>query len=124
MKKLGSGIRRSVVALTLPLVMSACTTWQRQDVASLPDLIARDQPDKVRLRTRSDIEFDLEDPQMDGDKISGFYRSIQVVGVPLADIAEASVERVSLASLGLTTLGVAALVSFIGAKEPLEEPGR
>jgi hypothetical protein len=117
MKKLGSGIRRSMVALTLPLVMSACSTWQQQDVASLPDLIVREQPDKVRLRTRSDVEFDLEDPQIDGDKITGFYRSIRVVGVPLADIAEASIERVSLASLGLTTLGVAALASFIGAKD-------
>ena len=103
-----------------PLMMSACSTWQQQDVASLPDLIVREQPDKVRLRTRSDVEFDLEDPQIAGDKITGFYRSIRVVGVPLADIAEASVERVSLASLGLTTLGVAALASFIGAKDPRE----
>ena len=118
MKKLVSGIRRSVVALTLPLVMSACTTWQQQDVAGLRDLIIREQPDKVRLRTRSDVEFDLEDPQISGDKISGFYRSLRVIGVPLADIAEASVERVTLTPLGLTTLGVAALAAFIGAESP------
>ncbi len=118
MKKLVSGIRRSVVALALPLVMSACTTWQQQDVAGLRDLIIQDQPDKVRLRTRSDVEFDLEDPQISGDKISGVYRSIRVIGVPLADIAEASVERVTVASLGLTTLGVAALAAFIGAEAP------
>ncbi len=116
MKKLVSGIRRSVVALTLPLVMSACTTWQQQDVAGLRDLIIQEQPDKVRLRTRSDVEFDLEDPEISGDKISGVYRSLRVIGVPLADIAEASVERVTVASLGLTTLGVAALATFIGAE--------
>ena len=120
MKKLGSDIRRSVVALTLPFVMSACSTWRQQDVASLPDLIEREQPDKVRLRTISDVQFDLEDPQIDGDKITGFYRSIRVVGVPLADIAEASVERVSMASLGLTTLGVAALAALLGAEDPGE----
>ncbi len=118
MKKLGSGIRRSVVALTLPLVMSACTTWQQQDVAGLRDLIIQEQPDKVRLRTHSDVEFDLEDPQISGDKISGFYRSLRVIGVPLADIAEASVERVTVTSLGLTALGVAALAAFIGAESP------
>ncbi len=81
-------------------------------------LVSGIQPDKVRLRTRSDVEFDLEDPQISGDKISGVYRSIRVIGVPLADIAEASVKRVTVTSLGLTTLGVAALAAFIGAEAP------
>jgi hypothetical protein len=99
MKKLGSSIRRSVAALTLPFVMSACMTWQQQDVASLPDVIVRDQPDKVRLRTRSEGEFELANPRISGDTISGLSGSRRVVGVPLADVVGASLRQIKVASV-------------------------
>ncbi len=113
MKKLGSGIRRSVAALTLPFVMSACMTWQQQDVASLRDVIVRDQPDKVRLRTRSEGEFDLENPQVSGDTISG-YGPTGVVGIHLADVAEASVQKVdAVGPMVVGVLGVGFLMSMV-----------
>ena len=99
MEKLGSSIRRSVAALTLPFVMSACMTWQQQDVASLPDVIVRDQPDKVRLRTRSEGEFELANPRISGDTISGLSGSTRVVGVPLADVVGASLRQIKVASV-------------------------
>ena len=58
---------RLVAAITLPCVLSACMTWQQQDVASLRDVIIRDQPERVRLSTRSEDEVDLENPQVSGD---------------------------------------------------------
>ncbi len=113
MKKRTLRLGRLTAVITLPFVMSACTSWQQQDVASLRDVIIRDQPERVRLRTRSEGEFDLENPQVAGDTISG-YGPTGVVGIHLADVAEASVQKVdAVGPMVVGVLGVGFLMSIV-----------
>ena len=120
MKKLGSGIRRSVAALTLPFVMGACMTWQQQDVADLRDVIERDQPDRVRIRTRSGDEFDVRNPRVSMDTIFG--PDGPLVGIPLVDVAEASLPKVDVAQSVLGVLGVVGAVGMMARGASSSEP--
>ena len=101
-----SCICRSVAVLALPIVMSACLTWQPQDVANLRDVIRRDEPEEIRLRTRiSDDEVELVWPRISGDSIAGLHRS-RALAVDLADVAEARIEKTDVLLTTLAVLGV------------------
>ena len=116
-----SRLGRLVAAITLPCVLSACMSWQQQELTGLRDVIVLDQPDKVRVRTRfTGDELEIERPQVSGDTISGGYGPRQAVSVPFADLTEASLQEVDdgkTALFVLGMLGVAALGVFLATYE-------
>ena len=57
------------------------------------------------------MSSDLENPQVSGDTISG-YGPTGVVGIPLADVAEASVQKVEVAQPAIVILFTAAIVGI------------
>ena len=51
MKKRTSQLGRLVAMIMLPSVMGACMARQAQELADFRDVIVRDQPGKIRVRT-------------------------------------------------------------------------
>lgn len=122
MSKRTSHIRRSVAAITLPLVLSACMSWQHQELPALRDLITQEQPDEIRLRTRiTGSQVEVKTPQVSGDTISGSYDGREV-SIPLALVTDASIRKVDKVNTTLMVLGIAGLVGVAVALAGYETP--
>lgn len=122
MSKGTSHIRRSVAAITLPLVLSACMSWQHQELPTLREVITQEQPDEIRIHTRvTGRQLDVTTPRVSGDTISGSSDGREV-NIPLALVTEASVRKVDKANTTLMVLGIAGLVGLAAALASYETP--
>jgi len=86
-----SHVRRSVAAISLPFMMSACMSWRYQEPTSLRDTISREQPERIRLRNSdSGVQFEIDEPRTPGEAISG-RQGGEEVSIPVAELSEAGV---------------------------------
>ncbi len=117
-----SHVRRSVAAISLPLMMSACMSWTYQEPTSLRDTISRKQPERIRLRTRdSGVQFEIDEPRTSGEAISG-RQGGEEVSIPLAEVSEAGVRKFDKFETGLAVIGFAGLVGLAIAMANYETP--
>jgi len=120
MNKRKSQPGRLIAAVVLPFVMSACMTWQPLELANLRQVIFQDRPKEIRLRTRSGDEFDVRNPRVSRDTIFG--PDGPLAGIPLVDVAEASLPKVDIAQSVLGALGVVGAVGMMARGASPSEP--
>ena len=107
-----SYVRRSVAAISLPLMMSACMSWRYQEPTSLRDTISREQPERIRLRNSdSGVQFEIDEPRTSGEAISG-RQGGEEVSIPVAELSEAGVHKIDKFETGLAVIGFAGLVGL------------
>ena len=109
-------VRRFIACILLPCYLVACTSWKTQE-ASPQQVLADDQPDKVRVTLTDGSQVVLEEPAVSGDTLSGLDDSTPV-HIPLADVADVEVRKTDIIptvalvvlGLGVVFVGVAAIV--------------
>jgi hypothetical protein len=122
MLKRTSHVRRSVAAITVPFMMSACMSWTYQEPNRLRDTVSGEQLERIRLRTRdSEVQFEIDEPWTSGEAISGWWGGKEV-SIPFADISEASVRKIDKLKTGLAVIGFAGLVAMATAMANYETP--
>ena len=95
MKKHTVRLGRLLACIMMPLVMGACMARQAQELADFRDVIVRDQPGKIRVRTSmSEATLTIGEPRLWHDTIVGFDDGGSV-RVPLADVTDLTVSKVS-----------------------------
>ena len=94
MKKHTVRLGRLLACIMMPLVMGASMA-QAQELADFRDVIVRDQPGEIRVRTSmSEATLTIGEPRLWHDTIVGFNDGGSV-RVPLADVTDLTVFKVS-----------------------------
>lgn len=87
-------VHRAVAGLLmLATTLTACTSWQVQTVAP-EQVITTQHPSTVRVQRLDGTRAVVEDPRIGGDSLLGVTIG-KPIGVPLADIYQVAVKRVS-----------------------------
>jgi hypothetical protein len=63
-------LRQIIACLLLPTYLAACTTWKTQE-ASPQQVLADEQPDRVRVELADGSRIVLEHPVVSGDTLMG-----------------------------------------------------
>ena len=113
---------RTIAVITLPVVLGACVSWQPQELTELPELINREQPDEIRVRSGiSGTQSEIEQPQAVGETVSGSSDDIKV-SVPFPHLADTRIRKVDKVKTTFAVLGIASLVALGFALANYETP--
>ncbi len=104
-------IRRIIACILLPAYLSACMSWQTQE-ASPEQVLAEDEPDKVRVTLTDGSQLEVYQPSVSGDTLTGLREGEQV-SIPLASVTQLELREgdtgKSIAAAGIV-VGVGALL--------------
>ena len=107
--------RRLIACIMLPCYLVACMSWKTQEV-SPQQVIAEEQPTKVRVTRTDGLMITVKEPAVSGDSIVGVCTRLtgpggfegvpivcgQSVSIPLASVAKLEVSSPNTgASIGL-----------------------
>lgn len=113
-------LRRLLACVLLPPCLANCTTWQAQEL-SPEQVIAQEQPNKVRVKLANGSSVVLEQPSLSGDTLRG-----QGPGnpfVPLGDVSAIEVRKTdALLTAGLAVGCVAAATALLLRPAPRPNP--
>jgi len=116
--------RRILSCILFPAYLSSCfKNWEVQP-ASPEEVIEKDQPSQIKVRTTNGGEILLDEPRVSGDTLIGFVRDLtsfgsiyaapdtsSVLEIPLADISLLAVEKTDVRkSIGAGLLVVVILL--------------
>jgi hypothetical protein len=88
------GLCRAIATtLLVTASLSACTSWQVQTVAP-EQVVSTQHPSSVRVQRLDGSRAVVDDPRIGGDSLLGVTVG-KPTGVPLADIYQVAVKRVS-----------------------------
>ncbi|NIM51785.1 MAG: hypothetical protein GTO22_21470 [Gemmatimonadales bacterium] len=130
-------VRRFVAFALLPCYLAACFSWKTQEV-SPEQLVAEQEPSKVRVTRTDSIKVVIEEPRVSGDSLRGvcigkeYPSSVQgdlfllgqQASVALADVSSIAVEETEVGKTalvvvaGLAVVGLAVLAAHIAATWP------
>ncbi|MEE8193417.1 MAG: hypothetical protein V3T74_11770 [Gemmatimonadales bacterium] len=102
--------RRLIACILLPCYLVACSTWKTQE-ASPQQVLADEQPDKVRVTLADGSQVVLEEPVISGDTLTGVAEG-QQRSIPLSDVADVQVKKTEAL---LTAAFVFGTVVVVGA---------
>jgi hypothetical protein len=100
--RLFRGVRRPSLALLT--VLTGCSSW-RVETRPLPQLLAHEQPQRLRLRGQDSTYLELRDPRLVGDSVLGTVEGVSA-GLPLNTVTEVRTRRPN----ALKTVGLVALI--------------
>lgn len=63
--------QRHLVAIIVPCLLAACTSWQPQDLVTLPGATLETHPTRVRVVSQRTGTVELQDPSVLGDELIG-----------------------------------------------------
>ena len=102
-------VRRLIACIMLPCYLVACTAWKTQE-ASPQQVLADEQPDKMRVTLSDGSQVVLEEPVISGDTLTGVAEG-QQTSIPLDDVADVEVRKAqTLLTVGVVVLGTAAVL--------------
>jgi len=84
-------LRRLVACILLPCCLLACSTWRTQE-ASPQQVLAVEQPAKVRVTLVDGSQVVLEEPAVLDDTLVGLVEE-EHVGIPLTDVSALAVRK-------------------------------
>jgi hypothetical protein len=118
-------LRRLVACILLPCCLLACSTWKTQE-ASPQQVLADEQPAKVRVTLTDGSQVVLEQPVVSGDTLTGLREGEQV-SISLASVSELELRKGdTVKTIALTTgivVGVAAVAFGVGLLIYCSGPG-
>ena len=87
--------QRFMVAIILAGVLTACTSWQPQDLLTLPGAMLETQPTRMRVITQRTGTLVLQDPAILGDELIGIgsregFTNTELVRIQFSELTEAS----------------------------------
>ena len=85
--------RRAIAGVLLPMYLTGCMTWKTQEV-SPQQVIAEQQPGKMRVTLTNGRQLVLSQPGVSGDTLSGRVAR-DSVDIALADVAKTEVPKFS-----------------------------
>jgi hypothetical protein len=96
--------------LIFALLQIGCVRhWQEQG-ASVPEILASEQPDRIRVTLSDSMRLDLRHPTITGDFLTGLHGDTSVA-VPVAQVAHVAVRKGG-ATLPLRAFALFALVAM------------
>ena len=101
---------RIIACVLLPCYLVACSSWKTQE-ASPQQVLADEQPDKMRVTLSDGSQVVLEAPVVSGDTLTGVAEGEQR-SIPLADVADVEVRETEAL---LTVAFVFGTVVVVGA---------
>jgi hypothetical protein len=123
--KRASPVRRVVGCVLIASYLPACTSWRMQEV-SPAQVVAEQQPEKIRVTLTDSSQVTLQRPSVSGDTLRGVEQvgqTSRVVtrghsAIPLSNVAYVSVSETSagktaglvIVGLGVVVFGVAGLI--------------
>ncbi len=86
---------RLVVAISLPCLLAACTSWQPQELNTLQGAILQEQPTRIQVRSPRTGAVEIDDPQVVGDVLFGLghrvgFTNQELMRIPFSEVTEAS----------------------------------
>ena len=104
-----------MVAIILPSLLSACTSWKRQELVTLPGAIVEMAPTRILVTSERTGTVELEDPTFLGDALIGLgapqgFTNQQFMRIAFSEITEASFRGFSLPRSVILGAGVIVIV--------------
>ena len=96
-------VRRFIACILLPCYLVACTSWKTQE-ASPQQVLADEQPDKVRVTLTDGSQVVLAEPAISGETLTGSADG-QQRSIPLADVADVEVKKTEALLTSALVLG-------------------
>jgi hypothetical protein len=111
-------LRRLIACILLPTYLGACVTWKTQE-ASPQQVLADEQPDKMRVTLADGSRVVLLEPVVSGDTLTGIgearrthqgYEPVGRLSIPLDDVADVAVRKGDFLKSVVLMLGIAVAV--------------
>ncbi len=109
--------QRLMAAIILAGVLTACTSWQTQDLLTLPGAMLETQPTRMRVITQRTGTLVLQDPAILGDELIGIgsregFMNTELVRIQFSELTEASFRALDVPRSAL--LGAGSLLIVFG----------
>jgi len=109
--------QRFMVGIILPGVLTACTSWQPQDLLTLPGAMLETQPTRMRVITQRTGTLVLQNPAILGDELIGIgsregFTNTELVRIQFSELTEASFRALDVPRSAL--LGAGSLLIVFG----------
>ena len=112
-------LRRLTCCLLLPVYLAGCSSWYVQEV-SPQQLIAEEQPGKIRVTRTDGSQVVLEQPRVSGDTLMG-CQIIEVQGqqrcprvsIPLSDVTDVAIPKTDAGKTAGRIVGTWLVVSTV-----------
>jgi hypothetical protein len=102
--------RRLIACILLPCYLVACTSWKTQE-ASPQQVLAHEQPDKMRVTLADGSRVVLLEPVVSGDTLTGIGEARRTrLSIPLDDVADVAVRKGDFLKSVVLMLGIAVAV--------------
>jgi len=113
-------MRRLIACLLLPCQLAACTSWKAQEPAP-EQVLANQQPDKLRVTLTDGSRFVLDQPVVLNDTLSGISKG-EPVRIPLADVSRLELRDSDTAKTiggAVAALGLGILIAAAAASDSI-----
>ena len=82
-------------AIILPCLLAACTSWQPQELNTLPGAILQEQPTRIQVSSPRMGTVEIDDPEVLGDVLFGLghregFTNQELMRIPFSEMTEAS----------------------------------
>ncbi len=83
------------IVVVLPCLLAACTSWQPQELNTLPGAILQEAPTRIQVSSPRMGTVEIDDPQVLGDVLVGLghrvgFTNQELMRIPFSEMTEAS----------------------------------